>query len=63
MLQFISETDRLYMPATSVMESRFQMHITEIRFVSQDICRINKKQFTTNAYYAILHKYGSAHVR
>ena len=28
------ETDRLYMPATSVMESRFQMHITEIRFVS-----------------------------
>lgn len=43
MLQFISETDRLYMPATSVMESRFQMHITEIRFVSQDICRINKK--------------------
>ena len=37
----ISETDRLYMPATSVMESRFQMHITEIRFVSQDICRIN----------------------
>ena len=24
-------------------ESRFQMHITEIRFVSQDICRINKK--------------------
>lgn len=58
MLQFISETDRLYMPATSVMESRFQMHITEIRFVSQDICRINKKQFTTNAYYAILHRYG-----
>ena len=43
MSQFISETDRLYMPATSVMESRFQMHITEIRFVSQDICRINKK--------------------
>lgn len=41
MLQFISETDRLYMPATSVMESRFQMHITEIRFVSQDICRIS----------------------
>lgn len=63
MLQFISETDRLYMPATSVMESRFQMHITEIRFVSQDICRINKKQFTTNAYYAILHRYGFAHVR
>lgn len=26
-------------------------------------CRINKKQFTTNAYYAILHKYGFAHVR
>lgn len=43
MSQFISETDRLYMPATSVMESRSQMHITEIRFVSQDICRINKK--------------------
>lgn len=63
MLQFISETDRLYMPATSVMESRFQMHITEIRFVSQDICGLIKKQFTTNDYYAILHKYGFAHVR
>ena len=42
-LQFISETDRLSMPATSVTESRFQMHFTEVRFVLQDICRINKK--------------------